>query len=78
MYHTYILQVLKLLTFNHEPYFGTFNETVMILCAATKSKFNLATRVSSGYLVAPTRLVVLITHQGTATHLPFLVLIYLN
>ena len=45
-----------------------FNEIVMILCVATKSKSNLATSVSSGYLDAPRRDVVLITpDQGKHT-----------
>ena len=59
--------------FIHDPHFRRFNEIVMMKCSAPKSKFNLATHVSSGYLDAPTRLVVLITLQGTATLLPFLV-----
>ena len=35
----------------------------LLIQLVSKSKFNLATSVSSGYLEAPSRLVVLITHQ---------------
>ena len=35
----------------------------LLILLVSKSEFNLATSVSSGYLEAPSRLVVLITHR---------------
>ena len=40
----------------------------LLILLVSKSEFNLATSVSSGYLEAPSRLVVLITHQHQHQH----------